>query len=444
MGSAFQAHARLLSTPVANVLADQKVTTRNAALETLANMADAAGGLDNMIPGFTTSLESSNPLLRSSLLGFVVAQMQKEDAPLCQELSALVPVTLTSVEDRSADVRKAAQALLPILVSSVGFAEISDRVANLKPASRNTVMPLIEKARSAINTAPPVKSATKSTSSVTQQPTVESKASASNRPQSLLKASSAYPSGISAAGPASPRVKSSLGLPVRATGMAMKANALRASSLNQTSDENLNALPRPVPRSRYSIARPSQGPPPDTQNQTERRTADGKRDPPFITANMEPKAMRAKRDLAKWSFETNQPSQLLDYLQRQMEGHAAADLVANLFSNDRSPEKDHMAGLASLDEFYIASDGRNDFRVADDMLEEIRLANMDLPLKYVAIRMHEGSTTTILKCLDIILHIVENVNKSENQGFSEAEINVFLPALIRKVIGEGQRRETLC
>ena len=147
--------------------------------------------------------------------------------------------------------------------------------------------------------------------------------------------------------------------------------------------------------------------------------------------------MRAKRDLAKWSFETNSSSQLLDYLQRQMEGHVAPELIGNLFSNDRLAEKDHMAGLTTLDEFYSSIDGRNEFAVADDMLEEIRLANMDLALKYVAIRMQEGSTTTILRCLDIILHIIENVNKSESQGFSEAEINVFLPALIRKVCGDS-------
>lgn len=158
-----------------------------------------------------------------------------------------------------------------------------------------------------------------------------------------------------------------------------------------------------------------------------------KRDPPFTTANMEPKAMRAKRDLAKWSFETNNPSQLLDYLQRQMEGHASQELVENLFSNDRLAEKDHMTGLSTLDEFYVAPSNKNEFDLAEDILEEIRLANMDLALKYVAIRLQEGSTQMILKCLDIILHIIENVNKSEHRGFSEAEINVFLPALIRKV-----------
>lgn len=435
MGSAFQAHARLLATPVANVLADQKVTTRNAALETLANMADAAGGLDPMIQGFTTSLESSNPLLRSSLLGFVVGQLQKDDAPLCHELSSLVPVTLTSVEDRSADVRKAAQALLPILVSAVGSAEVSDRVANLKPASRNTVMLLIEKARSEINAGFSAKPTTRPAPAVTQQSAPEPKTS--NRPQSLLRPSAVHLSGPSMAGPSSPRVKPPIGLPVRATGMAMKANALRASSLKQSSDDSPNALPRPVPRSRYSIARPSQAPSFDIQSDIDRRTADVKRDPPFLTAIMEPKAMRAKRDLAKWSFETNSPGQLLDYLQRQMEGHVTPELIANLFSNDRLAEKDHMAGLTTMDEFYTGIEGRNDFAVADDMLEEIRLANIDLALKYVAIRMQEGSTTAILKCLDIILHIIENVNKSENQGFSEAEINVFLPALIRKVCGNS-------
>lgn len=428
MGSAFQAHARVLATPVANVLADQKVTTRNAALATLGDMADAAGGPDSLIAGFATSLENNNPSLRSSVLGFVVAQLQKEAVPQGLDLSPLIPVTLASVEDRSADVRKAAQALLPFMVSLMGFGEMSDRVAALKPASRNTIMPMIEKARSTM--AVPTKTATKAASASLPQPPPMK---ASTRPAALTKTIPTPLASTAAPTPSSPRVKSALAPPVRATGMAMKASALRASSLKQPSEEMISTLPKPAVRSRYSIARPSQPPPSDMYNNGDGRILPVKREPPFITANMEPKAMRAKRDLAKWSFETNSPSQLLDYLQRQMEGHASPEFVANLFSSDRLAEKDHMTGLATLDDFYAAASDKNEFDLAEDMLEEIRLANMDLALKYVAIRLQEGSTQMILKCLDIILHIIENVNKSEHRGFSEAEINVFLPALIRKV-----------
>ncbi|KAI5453121.1 hypothetical protein NCC49_006149 [Naganishia albida] len=436
MGTAFQAHARVLATPVANVLADQKVTTRNAALATLGDMADAADGLDSLITGLATSLENNNPLLRSSVLGFVVAQLQQEPTEQMVDLSPLVSVTLSSVEDRSADVRKAAQALLPFLVSLIGFAEMSDRVGALKPASRNTIMPMIEKARSTITA--PAKTALKAAPASAPPPSAPK---ASIRTSTLIKPIPATLASTTAPLPSSPRVKSSLA-PVRATGMAMKASALRASSLKQPSDEMISTMPKPIARSRYSIARPSQPPSSDVYNNGEGHSTPTKRDPPFMAANMEPKAMRAKRDLAKWSFDTNSASQLLDYLQRQMEGHASQELMANLFSTDRLAEKDHMTGLATLDDFYACQGQQNEYDLAEDILDEIRLANMDLALKYVAIRLQEGSTQMILKCLDIVLHIIENVNKSEHGGFSEAEINVFLPALVRK-LGDNKFKEKL-
>lgn len=425
MGSPFQAHARSLASPVASVLADQKVTTRNAALETLNVMAEAAEGLDSMIPGFAASLDNNNPLLRSSLLGFVVAQLQKENLSPPADLSPLIAVTLSSLEDRSADVRKPAQALLPLLVDMVGFAEVSDKVSNLKPASRNTIMPLLEKARSASLSSKTAKSATVGTS----LPAVQSMSVLKPPARTTLKATSAL------VAPGSPRVKAPLAPPpTRATGMAMKANALRASSMKQPSDENLNALPRPAARSRLSI-RPSTGiiSEPISRSNVDKQELPSNKESPFSTVNMEPKAMRAKRDLAKWSFDTNNPNQLLDYLQKQMEGHVGNDLVTDLFSNDRLAEKDHMSGLTILDEFFTVSSDGNVYGIADDILEEIRHANMDLALKYAAIRMQEGSTQMILKCLDIIFHIVENVNQSEHRSFSDAEINVFMPALIRKV-----------
>ncbi|KAJ9121720.1 hypothetical protein QFC22_002341 [Naganishia vaughanmartiniae] len=441
MGLAFQAHARSLSSPVASVLADQKVTTRNAALETLGIIAEVAEGLDCMIAGFATSLENNNPLLRSSLLGFVVAQLQKEGVSPPADLSPLIPVTLSSIEDRSADVRKPAQALLPLLVAIVGFAEVSDKVANLKPASRNTIMPLLDKARSASLSAKSAKSAPEGNGLPQTQSTSLMKAPA----RTAAKASSGLIAGaLPTAAPGSPRVRAPLAPPpARATGMAMKANALRASSLQQSSDDNLIALPRPAARSRLSI-RPSTGiiSEPTARSSVERKEASSNKETPFSTVNMEPKAIRAKRDLAKWSFDTNNPNQLLDYLQKQMEGHVNADLVANLFSNDRLAEKDHMSGLTTLDEFYTASSDGNVYGIADDILEEIRHANMDLALKYTTIRMQEGSTQMILKCLDIILHIVENVNQSEHRSFSDAEINVFMPVLIRK-LGDNKFKDKL-
>jgi len=153
---------------------------------------------------------------------------------------------------------------------------------------------------------------------------------------------------------------------------------------------------------------------------------------PFHTVDAAPKLQREKRDLARWIYDASNSTGLVEYLQKQMVDHASSEILTLLFSRDRFAEKDHAAGLAIIDQLYSGGEDDTPFDLSAEIAQKIRFANMDLALKYAGIRVHDGSTQMVLKCLDLIQHIVEGMDRAR-AGFSEAESNVILPALIYRV-----------
>lgn len=405
------------------VCGDQKVTTRSAALNTLSIMTETCQGLDTMIPGLAASLDKPNPVLRGSVLAFIAASFEKY--PPKADLSPLVTPTLTSLEDRSGDVRKAAQAVLPFVVANVGLETVMGHVSKLKPASKSTVTPLVQAARVASASTPEAEIKPDPKPTITATPRVARVAPARSPRPSV----STVPP---AAAPAQPKTE-----PVRARGMQMKNNALRASQAIVPDGDS--RVPGPgrtngglAARSRLGMARPVAASSPEIPS-AETLVA-----PPFHTTDFGPKALREKRDLARWSYDVSNVAPLLEYLQKQMTPHTSPELLSLLFSNDRLAEKDHMTALTRIDELYSAEDDAPPFDLSEDAAHSIRLANIDLALKYAGVRMQDGSTQMILKCLEIVHHIVEAVDRAR-EGFSEAEGNVILPALIFRVSGPPTR-----
>jgi cytoskeleton-associated protein 5 len=415
MGQPFQNHARNLATAVAAVCADQKVTTRTAALETLAVMSETCQGLDCMVPALAAAIEKPNPVLRGSVLGLIAAQFERY-APKA-DLTPLMPATLSSLEDRSGDVRKAAQAVLPFVVNSVGFDQVMNSVSKLKPASKSAVAPMVQAVRmSAVST--PAMSSTEPTR--TAQP-AETKPSLA---KSVTKAAVNVPAASVPIKPEVPEV-------TKPRGMSMKSNALRTTS----SDVAEHRLPAGASRttipgisavkSRLALKRP-------VATTAEPARTDTTSAAPFHTSDMGPKSSREKRDLARWSYDVTNVAPQLEYLQKQMNDHASPELTGLLFSSDRFAEKDHLAGLALLDELYAADADSSPFGLTADQADTLQVANMDLVLKYVGVRLHDGSTQMILKCLDLVQRVIEIVDRGRG-GFSEGESNVILPALIYRV-----------
>ena len=88
-------------------------------------------------------------------------QVSKED------LTACLSVLFASVEDRSGDVRKAGQEAILGFMKHLGFESMRKAMEKLSAVSKNTVSPLLDKARAEL---PPPKAApAKKASSAPQQ-----------------------------------------------------------------------------------------------------------------------------------------------------------------------------------------------------------------------------------------------------------------------------------
>lgn len=400
MGTAIDKHTRLLTTPVASVCADQKVTTRSAALATLGAMADAAGSMDSLYPGLGTALESANPALRGSVLGWLAERLKQDTPGSGADMTTLAAPVLSCLEDRNGDVRKGAMGVLPFVVSSAGYDYVMGQTSRLKPASKATIVPLIQNARDAAAPAPAAAPA-KAAKPTTKPAAVERPAPPSPAP---VKSSIARPP---------PRS----GIPAPGRSMAMKALAnAPARPPSAMSDERPTGLPKPKVIGRAPAA-PAPAPTPTSS-----------RIIPFTTSDSAPRAARLKRDAARWILEPSPKSDLLDYLHGQMEAHTSSEMYALLFSKDHRAEEDYMAALSTMAEFYDEMAAET----FDVEIVPIQAANVDLAVKYAALKLLSNNTQLANRCLEVIGNVIGAMRRADER-FSDAEAKLFVPALVFKV-----------
>lgn len=433
MGQPFDKYLKLLAPAVASVCADQKATTRTAALNTLTAMADSVGGLDGFYGGLGASLETANPALRSSVLGWLAERLQSEPPSPSADMSPLAGPVIHCLEDRNGDVRKGAAAVLPFIVSSAGFDYVMDQTASLKPASKATIVPLINNARA---NAPPSAASSVANGAVPAAPApksiVATKTVAASTP-SIARVRA----GVTRTAPGSPGTAAGLSLPkpsgVPARSLAMKAlqsvpSSRPLSSLNHGDDrasglpKSRMALPRPISATSQAASSSAASPLPSTSKII-----------PFLSSASEGRAARLKRDTARWVLDPSPKASadLYEYLHHQMESQVAPELLSLLFSKDHRAEEDFMAGLAMIREFYDQQTCGS-FGLDDHEVESRQLANVDMALKYAALKLLVNNTQLANRCLEVITYVVKTMTRL-NQRFSDAEAKLFVPALVFKV-----------
>ena len=96
-----------------------------------------------------SSLEIAKPEVRSSHLNWFLERAADSEAMKGLDLCTFASPIISCLEDRNAEVRKGAIALLPTIVQSIGIDSLLEEASNLKPASRNNVIPMIESCRPA-------------------------------------------------------------------------------------------------------------------------------------------------------------------------------------------------------------------------------------------------------------------------------------------------------
>ncbi|KZS89887.1 microtubule associated protein [Sistotremastrum niveocremeum HHB9708] len=417
MNKPFERYTKFFTLPVASVLADQKANIRAAGIQTLSAMANACEGLDSMIHGLAQALEGQNPLQRSSVLSWLGEYFKTKPPTSSLDLSPFSGPIVMCLDDRSADVRKAAQGVLPIVVAHVGYEKVLHETNSLKPASRNTIVPMIQNARPADASAAPVSGPL--ASAAPKQGSALSAKPKANAPQSSKPVSPTPPSDDKPAGPSS-----------RMTGLRSKRLGPSSESsgaiVNEDQPRTLNkvgvAKQRPTSVSAPTPV-PSQG------------------SCPFHGSSNDIKFSRTNKDSGRWIIESLPVrKELVETLQQQMEKYTSAELIALLFSHDHNAVNDYAQGLAIMSECYSKS---HDIVDGDETeaegVREVLLAHSDLPLKYASLRVHEPQPNLISRCLDVLDSVVSFLRRVEYQ-ITDAEALCFIPTVIYKL---GDARESV-
>ncbi|KAK3562246.1 hypothetical protein QTP86_032583 [Hemibagrus guttatus] len=166
MGPALKQHVKSFGFPIITVLTNSKNAVRTAGLATLNAWVEQTG-MKEWLEGedLAEELKKENPFLRQELLGWLAVKLPTlrsvpSDFALC------VPHLYSCLEDRNADVRKKAQDALPVFMMHLGYDKMNKAAAKLKPASKDQLVGLLEKARGAMPAKPaaPSKAAPAATS----------------------------------------------------------------------------------------------------------------------------------------------------------------------------------------------------------------------------------------------------------------------------------------
>ena len=419
MGRPFEKYTRLYALPVSTVLSDQKTNIRQAGLTTLTAIAEACEGVESMAGGVATALESANPLQRSTLLNWIAGWFKDHEAGASLDLTSWAGPVVSCLDDRSADVRKGAQAVLPVIIGQTGFDYVMQQTNSLKPASRATVLPLI-KAAAAIapeKQGKPAAPTAPEKPSKQVPPPVKTTATSSASPPPVSPPPSSAPAGKLAG----VRRKLPQGSISRPDSRA-STNEEVAGPPSRLAKPGLGGLKRPgstVPM-RAAVA---STPPPSVGTPA-----------PFTTMNVNAKNARLTKDGTRWIVESGPVRKdLVDLLQMQVEPHASKELFSLLFSRDHNAVNDHVSGLTILCDFYAAlAAGDDRYGLSPQERSDIGIANADLTLKYVSIRVHEPQPNLINKCLDTVEGVMAFF-RDINYQLTDAEAICFIPTVVNKV-----------
>lgn len=429
MNKPFETHARTFIPPVTTVLADAKAPIRASASAALTAMAEQIG-ISPMIGGFSTVLESkvANPTLRQDLFTWLAAWFEQNPPAAPLDLAPLALPVVQCLDDKAAPVRKAAQAVLPFIITRAGYKHVMEQTNSLKAASRNSVIPMIDTAKALAAPPAPAKAAPAKVGAAKPAP-VKTAAAAAHARSDSPGPGSPKPSGLARA----PSVK-----PPSAVGRSLKApsSMSRPTSRLDTEDpaEPSSGLAGPGFKSRLAgIKAPA---PSASAAAGPSSSALADKSAPFLSADPKFKQMREKKEGRgqHWIGNEGAPRpELSDALRQQCENHCSHGLIDSMFSKDHNAERDYLSALTLLSDFISSPTfAEEEYGLSQEETVGRVVANTDLVLKYVAIRLTDNNTSISLKCLDILDNLADLL-RAEMYHMTDYEANSLFPCLIAKV-----------
>ncbi|XP_038561241.1 cytoskeleton-associated protein 5 isoform X4 [Micropterus salmoides] len=154
MGPGLKQHVKALGIPIITVLGDSKLNVRTAAMTTLQAWVEQTG-MKEWLEGedLSEELKRENPFLRQEVLGWLAEKLPTLRA-VPGDLMLCIPQLYTCLEDRNGDVRKKAQDALPTFMMHLGYEKMTKATGKLKPASKDQVVAMLEKARAVMPAKP--------------------------------------------------------------------------------------------------------------------------------------------------------------------------------------------------------------------------------------------------------------------------------------------------
>ncbi|CAJ1057300.1 cytoskeleton-associated protein 5 isoform X4 [Xyrichtys novacula] len=402
MGPGLKQHVKALGIPVITVLGDSKSNVRAAAMATLQAWVEQTG-MKDWLEGedFSEELKRENPFLRQELLGWLAEKLPTlRSVPA--DLMLCIPQLYNCLEDRNGDVRKKAQDALPTFMMHLGYDKMNKATGKLKPASKDQVMGMLEKAR-AVMPAKPAAPARAGGGKSSGEP----RASSATRSQPAADDLDSKPE-------------------------AKKVRGGAAAKKPPSSPEE----PAPPPPSKDKDSNGSKKPPGkgkaaagSQQGAAGKKPAaksakdDEDRSGPIFVLVPNAKEQRIKEEkqlkILKWNFITPR-DEYVEQLKTQMSTCFAKWLQDELFHFDFQR---HVKAIGVMIE-RLESESDN------------TISCLDLILKWFTLRFFDTNTTVLMKVLEYLKLLFAMLN-TENYHLTEYEANSFIPYLILKV-GESK------
>ncbi|XP_043214122.1 cytoskeleton-associated protein 5-A-like isoform X2 [Amphibalanus amphitrite] len=371
LGPHCRAHLKTVVPGLLTALADSKPNIRQAALAALTTWKEQTS-LKEFFDGemLADALKAGTPNTRSELLAWLAIQMKEVSGGLPKDdLTACVPHLYTALEDRSAEVRRAAaDAVLPFMIH-LSYEAMARHAGKLKPASKTTVMAALDKERPNV----PAKAPPKPKSAAAAGRAPPARLASAQSEEELLddEPSAAPPSGKAVRG----------GGKTQRAASKTRAGS-RATSARSAKDEDADLAP-----------------PLQVNNLKRQRVAD-----------------EVKLKCLKWNF--SQPrAEFLEQLKDQMTNAGVnKTLMTQMFHSDF---KQHIKAIDTLS------------GCTDSSFEAVS-ANLDLLLKWMTLRFFDTNPTVIIKGLEMFHQIFIRLADDEYR-LLEQEATAFIPYAIVKL-----------
>ncbi|XP_056463774.1 cytoskeleton-associated protein 5-A-like isoform X2 [Gadus chalcogrammus] len=414
MGPGLKQHVKALGLPVITVLGDGKNLVRAAALNTMNAWAEQTG-MKEWLEGeeLSEELKKENHFLKQELLGWLTERLATlrggpSDLPLC-----LAPL-YACLEDRNGEVRKKAQDALPLFMTHLGFDKMNKAAGKLKPASKDQVVALLDKARAAMPAKPaPLAKAAAGAPSVSRQAAVTAQVastacSGSDVTEDRVDVKTSKAASAPKGGKRRSQELNSSG------GSSLNSSSLNSSLEKESTGAKAPGCPLAKKRKRCSVV----GKKPSAKGKEEEDLSG----PLFILVPNR-KEQRAKDEkslkVLKWNFPSPR-DEYVEQLRGQMAPCVAKWLQDELFHADFHH---HIKAIGAMTEHLEA-----------EMASMVSC--LDLVLKWFTLRFFDTNTSVLMKALEF-LKLLFPLLSQQDYRLSELEATAFIPYLILKM-GESK------